>query len=66
MATTDISHVKDGVSVSWAHTCGHLSLPLFYASMAYAELDRPRMEERPCWECRNRMLLGLPTHPEER
>jgi hypothetical protein len=53
MANTDISHVKDGVSVSWAHTCGHLSNPLFYASMENAENDRARMEGQWCWECRN-------------
>lgn len=54
---SELHHQKDGVIASWAHTCGHLSNPMWYRAEECAEQDRQRMEGLPCWECRNRELV---------
>jgi hypothetical protein len=38
--------------VLWAHSCGHLSMKVPYATRAQAESVRAAWESRPCWECR--------------
>lgn len=60
--TTEIHHQREGVLVSWWHTCQHFSNPMFYARASVAEKQRTLQERRPCWECRN--PVSLPTVPD--
>jgi hypothetical protein len=58
--STEIHHQKDGVLVLWAHTCGHLSNSMWYASAEKAEAFRAEMEATRCYDCRR------PVHKETR
>jgi hypothetical protein len=53
MPVTEIHHEKEGVLVSWGHTCGHLSNPIWYESPEQAERERPSRESSTCWSCRH-------------
>lgn len=54
---TEFHHDTWGVLVLWAHTCGHHSNSLRYATVAQAEAERAAREGQPCWECRNDAVI---------
>lgn len=55
MPATEIHHQKDGVLVSWGHSCGHLSNTIWYRDTQTAEVERELMERIRCSACRQPM-----------